>query len=114
MPFRAGQSGNPAGKPKGTVSKLNRDIKEMILGALIAAGGENYLLRQSEQNPVAFLGLVGKVLPLQLAGHDGGRLEVEFRWADAPAPLPVLEAKAEPVADETTSETVAVTFLGEC
>lgn len=80
--FKPGVGGNPAGKAKGTPNKLTRDVKEMILTALSDVGGAKYLARQAEQNPVAFMGLVGKVLPLQLAGHDGGALIVDFRWAD--------------------------------
>lgn len=40
----------------------------MILGALDKAGGIDYLERQSGENPAAFMTLVGKVLPLQVAG----------------------------------------------
>jgi len=40
----------------------------MILGALDDAGGQQYLARQAEQNPTAFMTLLGKVLPMQLAG----------------------------------------------
>ena len=47
----------------------------MILGALDKAGGEAYLARQANENPASFLTLVGKVLPLQLAGHDGGAIQ---------------------------------------
>ena len=46
----------------------------MILAALDAAGGTEYLLRQSEQNPVAFMSLLGKLLPTQLTGKDGGAI----------------------------------------
>jgi hypothetical protein len=44
----------------------------MILQALATSGGVAYLRRQAEQNPSAFLQLVGKALPLQVAGEDGG------------------------------------------
>jgi hypothetical protein len=40
----------------------------MILGALDEAGGQEYLTRQAEKNPTAFMTLLGKVLPTQLAG----------------------------------------------
>jgi|SRR5215469_1639273 len=60
------------GRAKGTPNKINGDLKAMILGALAGAGGEAYLQRQAEQNPAAFMTLVGKVLPLQLANSDGG------------------------------------------
>ena len=46
----------------------------MILAALDAAGGAEYLLRQTKQNPVAFMSLLGKLLPTQLTGKDGGAI----------------------------------------
>ena len=104
------------GRKPGVPNALNRDIKEMIVGALCAVGGTNYLARQAEQNPIAFMGLLGRVLPLQLAGHDGGRLEVEFRWRDEPSLAPVIDSTSTCV-DTTTddgSDTVpAITFIGE-
>lgn len=63
------------GRPKGTPNKLPTQVKEMILHALDKAhpkGGAAYLTEQAEKNPVAFMTLVGKVLPLQLTGADGG------------------------------------------
>lgn len=100
------------GRKPGVPNKLGRDIKEMVVGALCAAGGVNYLLRQAEQNPVAFMGLVGRVLPLQVTGENGKPIAVDFRWADA---LPA--ALAEPAID--ADETITVTFVdttdvGEC
>lgn len=55
------------GRVKGTPNKITKALKEMILGALDEAGGQDYLLEQSEKNPVAFMTLVGKVLPTTLA-----------------------------------------------
>lgn len=49
-------------------NRLTADVNAMILTALSNAGGAEYLLEQSRKNPVAFMTLVGKVLPLQLAG----------------------------------------------
>lgn len=48
----------------------------MILTALNNAGGEAYLQRQADENPTAFLTLVGKVLPTTLQGPDGERLTI--------------------------------------
>lgn len=56
------------GRKKGTPNKINADLKAMILGALDAAGGQEYLLAQAQANPTAFLTLIGKVLPTTLAG----------------------------------------------
>jgi hypothetical protein len=71
--------GNP-GKPKGATTKVTREIKEMILEALDKAGGVAYLTKRANdpKTAAAFLGLVGKVLPLQVTGNDGGPLVVEL------------------------------------
>jgi hypothetical protein len=60
------------GRQKGSVNKIPSDLKAMILGALDAAGGQDYLYRQAELNPGPFMTLIGKVLPLQVTGGDGG------------------------------------------
>ena len=63
MPFKKGQSGNPAGKPKGA-NKATVELRDMILNALDKVGGEEYLARQAVENPGPFMTLVGKVLPV--------------------------------------------------
>lgn len=64
------------GRVKGVPNKNTAAIKDMIVAALNKAGGIDYLLKQSGENPVAFMGLVGKVLPLQITGADGGAIEI--------------------------------------
>jgi hypothetical protein len=64
------------GRPKGVPNKATTKIKDMITQALDKAGGVEYLTKQATENPVAFLGLVGKVLPMQLTGEDGGAIKV--------------------------------------
>jgi hypothetical protein len=56
------------GRPKGVSNKTTTAIKEMVIAALNKAGGEAYLVKQASDNPTAFLTLVGKVIPLQVAG----------------------------------------------
>jgi hypothetical protein len=60
--------GNP-GKPKGAVNKNTAQLKDMILKALDSAGGAEYLERRANdpRTAAAFLGLVGKVLPMTIA-----------------------------------------------
>lgn len=65
------------GRQKGTPNRLTGAVKEMILQALDDVGGVDYLARQAEANPAAFMTLVGKVLPLQLTGEDGGAIKVQ-------------------------------------
>lgn len=54
------------GRAKGVPNKVNSDLKGMILTALSDVGGERYLKAQAMENPTAFLGLVGKVLPKEV------------------------------------------------
>ncbi|NBW51501.1 MAG: hypothetical protein EB060_12035 [Proteobacteria bacterium] len=60
------------GRPKGVPNKATGALKEMILGALSKVGGEEYLVRQAEENPTAFLSLIAKVLPTELKSSDPG------------------------------------------
>tara|TARA_R110000868_G_scaffold66256_1_gene197472 strand:- start:334 stop:621 length:288 start_codon:yes stop_codon:yes gene_type:complete len=67
-----------SGRKKGVVNKTTADIKEMINNALHLAGGEDYLVRQAGENPVAFMGLIGKILPKQvdLDANVNGNLNI--------------------------------------
>lgn len=51
------------GRPKGSPNKVNKALREMILGALSEVGGVEYLVEQARENPGPFLALVGKCLP---------------------------------------------------
>lgn len=57
-------------------NKVNSELKEMILRALDGVGGVDYLQQQANENPTSFLALVGKVLPMTVAGTaaDGGHV----------------------------------------
>jgi hypothetical protein len=67
------------GRPKGSPNKMQAAIKEMIVQALENKGGVEYLERQAEANPTAFMTLVGKVLPLQVSGDPEHPLVHEIR-----------------------------------
>ena len=62
MTFKKGEVSNPKGRPIGP-NKLNAEIKAMVKGALIDAGGQQYLVEQAHANPKAFLTLVAKLMP---------------------------------------------------
>jgi hypothetical protein len=65
------------GRPKGVPNKTNGAIKDMILAALGEAGGVDYLVRKANdpRTASAFLGLVGKVLPMQVIGDPENPLQ---------------------------------------
>jgi hypothetical protein len=91
------------GRTAGTPNKLNGDIKAMIVGALTKLGGERFLIECARKNPTAFLGLVGRVLPLQVAGTDrnGEATTLTFEWAAATAPHERDNGTEAAVADDT-------------
>ena len=64
------------GRPKGAQNKINSTLKEMVLRALDDAGGVDYLVTQARETPTAFLSLVGKILPMQVTGENGGEIGV--------------------------------------
>ena len=64
------------GRPKGSANKTTVEVKAMVLAALDGAGGIDYLVQRAQdpRTASAFLTLVGKVLPLQVTGADGGAI----------------------------------------
>lgn len=82
---KAKGSPKTGGRVKGTPNKLGRDLKSAILEAAEKAGGEGgtvaYLQAQAIETPGPFLGLLGKVLPMQIAGTDpdGNPTEIVIR-----------------------------------
>lgn len=55
-----------AGRAKGTLNADTSKIRGMIAEALEITGGVDYLVRQSNENPVAFMNLVSKVIPKEV------------------------------------------------
>ena len=78
---KIGEAGaSTPGRKKGQVNKTTALLKDAILKAAEAAGGKGgtvaYLTDQAKDNPAAFLSLLGKVLPTQISGEDGGPVRV--------------------------------------
>ena len=70
------------GRKKGTPNKTTALLKDAILKAATDAGDGDlsaYLLKQTNDNPVAFMSLLGKVLPMQVGGDPGNPLEQVHR-----------------------------------
>lgn len=74
-----------SGRKKGTPNKVTRELREMILGALEDAGGQEYLREQARENPIGFMGLLGKTLPKDINLGKGLRLEVNLVGVDRSA-----------------------------
>ena len=61
-----------AGRKPGVPNKLTADLKDAILAAAAAAGGDKgmqgYLQARAMDCPNAFLALLGKIIPTQIGG----------------------------------------------
>jgi hypothetical protein len=82
------------GSRKGIPNRITATLKEMILGALDDVGGRAYLAAQAHENPVAFLALLGKVLPTALASDPNDPLVVEIVHITVDASRPPARLRA--------------------
>lgn len=79
-PGRVGDGTPGPGRPKGMPNKTTALLKDAILQAAHKAGGDGgmvqYLTDQAGKNPGPFMALLGKVLPMQITGEDGGAIQI--------------------------------------
>lgn len=76
MAFKKGEKRPPtAGRKKGTTNVKTALLKDTILAALEAVGGQEYLEKQARLEPVAFLGLIGKILPKEIDANVKGEIK---------------------------------------
>lgn len=77
---KLGLDRSKTGRAKGTPNKTTALLKDAILQAAEMAGDKEglvgYLTTQAKANPGPFMALLGKVLPMQVTGEDGGPLKV--------------------------------------
>lgn len=55
-------------RPIGAKGNKSNELKNMILASFIdkRVGGIDYLVKQAEENPTAYMGLIGKVIPKEV------------------------------------------------
>ena len=81
-----GQGKPGPGRPKGSQNKTTALLKDAILQAAQNAGNKvgsegmvSYLEKQADENPGPFLALLGKVLPMTIAGDKDNPVNVVTR-----------------------------------
>lgn len=79
MPFLPGQSGNPAGRPKGARNKLGEAFIE-ALASDFEENGVSAINAVRADDPGTYLKVIASILPkdLQLTGEDGGPLTITW------------------------------------
>jgi hypothetical protein len=99
-----------AGRPPGSPNKTTTQLREAILGALEAAGGEEgsvgYLRRLAIENSSAFASLLGKILPTTLSADEssgGASVKMTFErvivWPDGRREIEGVTPKSLPAPD---------------
>ena len=78
MPYKKGQSGNPAGKKAGTPNKVTASIKEAFKQAFDKLGGADALAKWAQKNPTEYYKLASKLIPTELVGHNDGPVVVQI------------------------------------
>lgn len=65
LKFKPGQSGNPAGKPKGARNKLGEEFIEALFDDF-KVHGPNVIARVRQEKPDAYLKVVASLLPREI------------------------------------------------
>lgn len=56
------------GRKVGTPNKFGKELKDMVMDALLEVGGKDYLVSQANDNANSFMGLLKTAMPLTIAG----------------------------------------------
>ena len=85
---------------------MTKALKEMILGALEDEGGQDYLRLQARENPVAFMSLLGKVLPTTVAGDKDNPILVSATTTELQR-IAVIKLIAAGLAEDRAQELIS-------
>ena len=83
-PKRRVGDGTPGpGRPKGSVPKVTKTIRDAVMQAFDEVGGPAYLVRLAngtQSDRAAFTSLLNKVLPTQITANVEGGIKLELSW----------------------------------
>ncbi len=77
----------------------SREVLEMIIKALHKSGGVDYLVQCAKDNPAAFLGLIGKILPTTFSNTDGSSFTLHLLAATSVSQEMLREPRQPPTID---------------
>jgi hypothetical protein len=82
-PFQPGQSGNPAGRPKGARSKLTEDFFKALADDFAEHGAQAIISMRGER-PGDYAKMVSSLMSKEMTGEDGAPLfPTEVTWRRA-------------------------------
>jgi hypothetical protein len=76
-PFQPGQSGNPAGRPKGSRNRLTDLVMRALVDDFEEHGGAA-IARVRQGDPVAYLKLIASLLPKEMVLEREGEPDVDY------------------------------------
>lgn len=72
------------GRPPGSTNYIAGQIRDMVYEALTQVGGIEWLVKQAKKNPIAFMGLISRLLPpatkAALGEDEDGKLVIQIAY----------------------------------
>jgi hypothetical protein len=83
MAFKEGESGNPNGRPKGSVNKLTSSFKELVKQTYeqLEESGQG-MKAWAEENPTAFYNIAAKLIPTEIQAKVESTKPLIINWSD--------------------------------
>ena len=78
VPFKPGQSGNPAGRPKGARAKLGEAFIDALLNDW-NSNGVKAIIDMRDERPGDYVKIIASILPKEISGVDGESLAMPSR-----------------------------------
>jgi hypothetical protein len=92
IPFKPGQSGNPAGRALGARNKLQTSFLE-AMAADFEAGGKEAIRQARERNPIGYVRAIASLFPRQIELADLSRTDDDAVLARIKEEIAAREAK---------------------
>lgn len=69
------------GRVKGTPNKIGQELQAMLKASLSRVGGIEYLVKQAEENPNAYMTMLNKQLPnyVEAVIEHGGEVDLSIK-----------------------------------
>ena len=64
------------GRQKGTPNKSTKALKDAVMAAFDAVGGEEYLINVAHEDPRTFVALLAKILPMDVTVREPVQITV--------------------------------------
>lgn len=68
------------GRPKGSLNKTTKSVKEALVAAFEKRGGVDSLVKWAKENETEFYKLWGRLAPTEVSGPDGNPIAVQHIW----------------------------------